>query len=103
MDEGRIKMLEKFANEDPSDPFPLYALALEYQSVDKVKAKALFDKLLGQFKEYLPTYYIAGSFYLKQDVSKAREIFEQGLMLAKQQNNAATQREIQAALDNMDE
>lgn len=102
MDEGRIKMLEKFANEDPSDPFPIYALALEYQLVDKVKAKSLFDRLLSHFKEYLPTYYMAGSFYLEQDASRAREIFEHGLTLAKKQRNNTTQREIQAALDNMD-
>lgn len=102
MNKDRVKMLEKFANEDPADPFPVYALALEYQSVDKLMAKALFDKLLSQFKEYLPTYYMAGAFYLELDVTKAREIFELGLALAMKQGNHITQREIRAAVDNMD-
>ena len=31
MNSERIKLLEQYLEDDPSDPFNLYALALEYQ------------------------------------------------------------------------
>lgn len=100
MNSIRIKILEKYAQEDPTDPFPLYALALEYQATDPEKAWLLFEQLLTSHPEYLPTYYMAGNLLLtRNEVDRATTILQQGLALAKAQNNAGTIREIQSVLD----
>lgn len=102
MSTSRIEMLEKFMKEDATDPFPVYALALEYQQVDKLKAQHLFETLLTRFPDYLPTYYMAGNFFLDENETiKAEEIFRQGLQLAQQQQNKTALREIRSALDNL--
>jgi len=67
MNRNRISMLEKFMLEEPADPFPVYALALEYQVTEKNKAQELFERLLRDHPDYLPTYYLAGIFFLEQN------------------------------------
>jgi len=100
MDLKRIALLEKFMVEDPTDPFPVYALALEYQVAEKEKARKLFEQLLTNHPDYLPTYYMAGSFFLELNYEeRAINILQSGLALAKKQNNQGTMREIQGVLD----
>ena len=44
--EERIKQLELFHQEDPNDPFIIYALAIEHLKLNKSKSRELFDLLL---------------------------------------------------------
>jgi predicted Zn-dependent protease len=100
MNTNRIALLEKFRLEDPTDPFPIYALALEYQVTESAKARHLFDELLNKHPDYLPTYYMAGNFFLEQnEANRATEVLQLGLTLAKRKNDLNTIREIRAALD----
>lgn len=98
----RLRQLQKFYEEDPGDPFNLYALALEYLKTDSTKTSALFDVLLHQHPSYLPTYYHAAK--LCQDMGqhgKAVKIFEEGMALAKRINDTKALRELRAAYDEM--
>lgn len=98
----RIEQLQRFHDEDPDDPFNIYALALEYMKIDVSKATAFFDKLLTSHKEYLPTYYHAAKFF--QDcgmTGKATEIFERGIALANKLNDQKARRELKSAYDEM--
>jgi tetratricopeptide (TPR) repeat protein len=98
----RVKVLEQFLKDDPSDPFSLYALALEYLVIEKDKARQLFELLLIEHPDYLPTYYIAANFFLEgNDREKATQILSRGLALAKAQKDMTTTREIQSALENL--
>jgi tetratricopeptide (TPR) repeat protein len=90
MNEQRLKMLEKFLEEDKNDPFNLYALASEYLAEQPDKAISYFDHLLNDFSDYLPTYYHAAQLYV-----------EQGIELAKLQNNPKALRELNAAYQNL--
>ncbi|MBX2900365.1 MAG: tetratricopeptide repeat protein [Cyclobacteriaceae bacterium] len=100
MNAARIKMLETFRAEDPTDPFPVYALALEYQQTDREKARQLFELLLDKYADYLPTYYMAGNFFMEQDdLTRAGELWQHGLVIAKAQADYGTMKELQAALD----
>ncbi len=104
MNTERIKMLEQFLKEDPSDPFNIYALALEYQHDNSQKAAGLFDILLNEHPNYLPTYYIAGGFYADQSKpERALEILRKGLVLARTQNDLGSARELQAAIQNLED
>ena len=66
---SRIEMLKSFAEEEPDNPFNIYALALEFIEVDPIQATFHFKKLLGEFPEYLPTYFHAAAFFADLGVS----------------------------------
>ena len=99
----RIEMLKRYLEEDPHDPFPVYALALEYQATDREKAQQLFEQLLANHPEYLPVYYMAGVFFIDQNETEyGTRILQQGLTLAKAQNNEAAWREIKGVLESLE-
>ena len=95
---SRIQQLEGFVKEDPHDPFNLYALALEYSKSDVRKALEIFNKLLDEHANYVPTYYHLGKLYV--DISqneKALAVFETGIKVANDEKNYKALRELQSA------
>lgn len=99
---NRLEQLRQFAEDDPKDPFNLYALALEYLKSDVNEAANLFKRLLQQHEGYLPTYYQAATLKEQQgDRNAALQILEKGISIAKQQNESKTQRELQAVYDEL--
>jgi tetratricopeptide (TPR) repeat protein len=98
MNSERIKTLEQWIKEDPSDPFNKYGLAMELSQSQPEKAAALFTELLTSHPNYLPTYYIAAQFFSRTKPDKAIAILEAGIELAKRQNNEKTKREMESAL-----
>jgi len=104
MNSERIKMLEQFLEDDPTDPFNLYALALEHQKGNPAMAGKFFDLLLDKHPDYLPTYYIAGNFYADQDnAERALKVLNKGLALANRKGENTTARELQSAIDLLDD
>ena len=98
----RIKQLEKFYEEDPLDPFNSYALALEYLHSDPHRSRSLFETLLENHEDYLPTYYHAARLYHDLgEKEKAIRTYEEGIALARKRNDAKTLRELQSAYDEM--
>src|SRR4051812_47973634 len=91
----RLAQLEEFYKEDPNDPFNIYALALEYQKLNVLKAKELFDDLLLRHEDYIPTYYHAGSLYVTLNLTdEALKILEKGIKKAKEKNEVKAMREL---------
>lgn len=98
---NRIELLKQFSLEEPDNPFNWYALALEYQELEKDKTVELFDKLLSLHKSYLPTYYPAAHFFAELGkLDKAEEIFEAGINLAGIQKNEKAIKELRNAFQN---
>lgn len=93
-----LERILQFYEEDPHDPFNVYALALEYMKFDGEKAVQYFDELLSKHPDYLPTYYHAAQLYgaLEQH-DKAVHTYEEGIKLAIQLNNNKTLTELQRA------
>lgn len=99
MASDRVKSLLNLLEIDPEDPFTKYALALEYLKEDKNLAMEFFSKLLDQHPEYLPTYYQAAHVAIElEQYEVAREIFEKGISLAK--DEPKTQAELKNAFQN---
>ena len=95
---NRLETLLQFYDEDPSDPFNVYAVALEYLKRDPVKAGDFFNILLQQHPDYLPTYYHAAKLFADlNDRTKAIEVFEKGISLARTKNDNKAMRELQSA------
>jgi tetratricopeptide (TPR) repeat protein len=98
----RLKQLQKFYEEDPNDPFNLYALALEYLKFDPSKAAHHFDTLLERHNNYLPTYYHAAKFFQEiGETEKAIRLYERGIALARELHDSKAQRELQSAYDEL--
>ena len=84
--------------EDPMDPFTIYALATEWLDEDLTRSKKYFDKLLDDHPDYIGTYYHAAKLYLVlNDDVKAKEIFENGIAVAKKVGNQHALAELQTA------
>ena len=98
----RIEQLHQFLEEDPTDPFNLYALALEYQKTDVPQALKFFDRLIEEHEDYLPAYYSFARLCAESgDTPKAIRLYETGLEKARVQREQKTMRELQAALDEL--
>lgn len=97
----RIELLRQFISEEPENPFNIYALALELQESEPKESQNLFEKLLIEFPEYLPTYYPAAHFFAEwDDLEKAQETFEKGIELAKTKLETKTLQELNNAYQN---
>lgn len=98
----RITQLQQFYDEDRGDPFNAYALALEYLNHDREKSRRLFEELLSDHKNYLPTYYHAAKLFQERgEIIKATEIYEAGMALAKTLNDQKALRELRSAYEEM--
>jgi tetratricopeptide (TPR) repeat protein len=98
MNSNRLILLHEFYDEDPSDPFNVYALALEYLNIDDDKARFYFDQLLTKHPNYLPTYYHAAAFFVAtEQIDRAEFVYQTGMKLAQHQQNIKTLQELQRA------
>jgi hypothetical protein len=98
MQADRIAQLEKFLREDPGDAFSRYALALEYLKSDPKKSYELFDALLSEQPDYLPTYYPFAHLLIElQQSERAASIFQQGIDAARRLNDHKTHKELSSA------
>src|SRR5688500_17641487 len=97
----RLEKLLKFYNEDPDDPFTIYAIALEYLSTNKEEARKHFEILLQIHEDYIGTYYHAAQLYIDLGFNdKAKETFEKGIALSEKRNNQHALRELKSAYQN---
>ncbi|GAB3558357.1 tetratricopeptide repeat protein [Spirosoma fluminis] len=98
MNNERIQQLIRFVQEEPGEPFNVYALAMEYLNQQPQQAKTYFDQLLTQHPDYLPTYYHAAALYADlDDRDRAASLYEEGITLARAQQNQKTLQELQRA------
>lgn len=98
----RLELLHQYYQEDPNDPFNLYALAIEYQKDNPEKAQLYFEQLMKDHEDYLPQYYTLGKFYADNGhTDLAIQTIEKGIEKAKEQNETKTHRELKSALDEL--
>ena len=98
MNQERILQLLQFVQNEPNEPFNLYALGMEYLAENPSQAQLYFERLLKEHPQYLPTYYHAAQLYTDLgNRPKAAELYDFGLLLAKQQGNQKTFDELNRA------
>jgi hypothetical protein len=104
MNAERIKTLEQFYADNPTDPFTIYALALEYVSADRAKAENLFMLLLTDFEDYTPTYYQATAFYISTgNETRAIAVAKKGIEKARAAKEMKTAGELLSLLETIDD
>lgn len=98
MKPSRLEQLIQFWQEDPNDPFTIYALATEYRNSEPDKAIIFYQKLLDEHPYYVGTYYHAGKLFAEMgQVKKADETFKLGLTVSSNAGDRNAYRELQAA------
>lgn len=102
MEQERLKLLEQFLKEEPEDPFNWYALALEETKRDSKRAVELFEHVLINHPDYLPSYYHAANLYLSLgNLKKAKDILHLGVTLAKEKGEQKAMGELRTLLDEL--
>jgi Tfp pilus assembly protein PilF len=99
----KIRDLAASLKENPNDSFIKFALALELLKQDDVsKAKVLFESILKQDPDYLGVYYHLGKLYQQTGRTEdAQTMFNDGLKVARQQNDKRTELELIDALESL--
>jgi tetratricopeptide (TPR) repeat protein len=98
----RIEQLIQFINEDPTDPFNHYALALEYCKTDEKRAIGIFEEVVKNHKQYIAVYYQLATLYARLgEVQKAMRTFNEGIVIARNQGDLKTLRELSTGLQEL--
>ena len=98
---NRIEILKGFLEQDPSDSFSRYALALEYvKTGQQDDARREFESVRDRDPNYTATYFQLGQLYrtmgLKHEAEKA---FRSGITVASRAGDSHTQGELEGALE----
>ena len=102
MSQNRLEQLFRFLEEDPNDPFTLYAIATEYRNTDRQKALEYYEKLLSEHERYVGTYYHAASLYAELGQSeKAEQTYKRGMLISRQEGNLHAFSELQQAYNKL--
>ncbi len=96
----RIATLRSFVAQQPDQPFPLYALALEHKKLGQLaEARGAFSDLLARFPDYLPGYLMAGGVLEAiGDRAEAEKVYREGIARAGRQGDGHTRGELEGAL-----
>ena len=105
---NRLEILRQFVAEEPQDAFNHYALATELLKSNKTETRQIFEYLLVNHANYLPTYYHVGALYVElSEFQLAEETYLAGIELARKIGNEKTLKELKGAyqmfLDELEE
>lgn len=97
---GRIEAMEAFVQQQPDNPFPRYALALEYKNAGRPdEAVATFRELAQRLPAYVPTYLQLGMLLHALDrPAEAREVLRAGLERAREAKDGHAAGELEGLL-----
>lgn len=98
---GRLEILKNMVEQNPSDSFSRYALAMEHRRLgDFPEAAAHFAELVSRDETYVPAYFQYGQTLEKLgDLKLARTAYETGIRVAERKGESHAAGELRAALD----
>ena len=104
MENWRLSKLISMHEEDPSDDFVQFALAQEYQKLGQIeKALSWYQNLKANNPGYVGLYYHLGGLLAdKGEVDQAIEIYNQGIDVARNQNDQHALSELQNVKMNLE-
>jgi tetratricopeptide (TPR) repeat protein len=97
---SRIDALAAFIEQNPRDPFPRYALALEYKNGGRLDdARATFESLMAAHPDYTAAYLHAGNTLVALGLKEeARSIYQRGVEACARKGDSHARGEIEGAL-----
>ncbi len=105
MSEGRVIHLKRVLEEREDQPFPFYALALEYKNLGELEnSQKFFEETLKRFPDYVPTYYHYGQLLeILGEYKQARDIYTTGIEVSTQAEDDHAVAELRSVLSNLPE
>jgi Tfp pilus assembly protein PilF len=99
----RISRLKQFLETNPNDCFIQHALALEYiKQGDDETAKQLFENVLQTDENYIGSYYhLAKLLERNNEIKNAVQVYEKGMLKAKEAGDNHAYNELQSAYDDL--
>jgi predicted Zn-dependent protease len=103
MNHDTLNRLFSFLEQDPEDAFTLYSIAYEYAKNDQhLSAIKYFLKLRKNHPQYIGLYYHLGKSYEKEKKQEeAEKIYQEGILMARQQRDRHALSELQNALNEL--
>ena len=97
---SRIEALLGFIKQNAQDPFPRYALAMEYKNGGRLdEARAAFDELMTVHPDYTASYLHAGNTFVALGLrDDARAVYQRGIEACARRGDAHTRGELEGAL-----
>jgi tetratricopeptide (TPR) repeat protein len=97
---SRIDTLKGFISARPADPFPRYALALEYKNAGRLEeARETFEALMAAHPSYTAAYLHAGNTLVALGRSaEARAVYTHGVEACVRAGDAHARGELEGAL-----
>ncbi len=97
----RKEFIKNEINQDPTDPFNHYLLAIEYQKEGALKESfELFEEIITQFPDYVATYYTyANALLASEEEDKAEKIIRNGIEEAEKKGAAKALKELKQLLE----
>lgn len=101
---SRIDLLKQFLEEDPTDSFSRYALAMEYAKLGRSdEAVTEYRTVRDRDPEYVATYYQLGKVLESLGrIDEAREAYQAGDAVATRIGDSHTRDELASALAELD-
>jgi tetratricopeptide (TPR) repeat protein len=99
MNTDRLNRLLQMHDDDPKDPFLLYAIAMEYNNGNKhLKALEYYERLTNEHENYVGTYYHLAKLYEKLNkVEDAETCYKKGMEIARKIGDSHAFNELQSA------
>jgi cytochrome c-type biogenesis protein CcmH/NrfG len=95
----RVASLKQILEQNPTDTFARYGLAMEYARDGRIDAAlAEFQTLLAANPEYVPAYQMAGQMLAHERPREACQFLQQGIAVAGRAGNAHAKAEMEALL-----
>ncbi|MBC8132266.1 MAG: hypothetical protein H7X95_04740 [Deltaproteobacteria bacterium] len=93
-------MLLGFIRQRPDDPFPRYALAMEYKNSGRLdEARQVFADLMVASPDYTASYLHAGNVFVTLGQTEAaREVYNTGVAACLRTGDSHTRSEIESAI-----
>lgn len=100
---ARIERIKELLAANPSDSFLQHALALEYIKIEEdERAKQLFENLLQGNENYVGSYYHLAKLLERNDMLEdAKQVYERGMLKAKEAGDLHTYNELKTAYDDL--
>ena len=99
----RIDRIKEMLAANPGDSFLQHALALEYIKIEEdEQARRLFENLLQDDESYVGSYYHLAKLLERNDkMEEAKQVYEKGMLKAKESGDMHTYNELRTAYDDL--
>ncbi len=97
----RKEFIKNEINQDPTDPFNHYLLAIEYQKeTSLVEAFDLFETIIANFPDYVASYYTyANALLAESKEDRAEQVIQLGIIQAEKKGATKALKELKQLLD----